>query len=528
VINSIAPHPEGSNFNVEVKGLFLVSAVQTLAEFRKIGDAVLIEHGIKEINPAQFYPSALRRAIHSAIFERFGSSGIFWIGLETPSKFSTLFSASSEGHQDSETAEEAKCIDGPSSRNATDNKFRRLVNQLLEHLNDIIKGSIRGAPPAFGWAIKTAASTDDFTYRIHNYSVSKQDHEAFNRGRLYYLLRKNTANNWNFQLNFVAKDSEDYDGYSRCAFDLTFKPMPLGATHEILLQNERWIARDNLLKQALDHALIQEERASQALSTLAKNHHQTMESIRYAAILQKNQLPKAERWKGQVTDLSVKWAPRDVIGGDIWWFGKPRSDGVSALSLIDCTGHGVPGAMLAVLVSNSLERLHLADPYLSPSAAIAGLQAALAQSFPRTGHGIEIDNGCEIIYLNIDFEHLLIEMAMCGIGAILHRHSSGTLERFQSPKSGLTANPDSLNGVQVSQISFEKGDRLLLVTDGVTDQIGGGGAPRTFGFKRLQDAYLETVGMELNRAVDYIFEKHERWQGDNFRRDDMTLICVEL
>jgi serine phosphatase RsbU (regulator of sigma subunit) len=512
---------------IEVQGAFLVSAVQTLAEMKKLGEGVLAEHGIEEIDSNAFYPSSLRRAIHSAIFERFGTSGIYWIGLETPSKF--LIAKTSVKHVlDQKIEHTHELIERASTKTDIGDGFKALIGEILGHLNAIVKGSIRGAPEDFGWAIKKNSSACNYTFRIHNFSVSKREHEAFNRARLHFLLRKHTPQKWDFSLLFIEDDSTDHDGYSCCAFDLNFKPMPVDLTHDGLLQKERWDARDNLLKRALDHSLAQEERASQALSVLAASHHQTMESIRYAAILQKNQLPRVERWDGRVSGHGEIWAPRDVIGGDIWWLGKPRSDFISALSLIDCTGHGVPGAMLAVLVSNSLERLHLADPYLSPMDALTGLQAALAQSFGNSGNYMEIDNGCEIIYMNINFERHLLEIAMSGIGAILYRRESNRVERIQAPKGGLTANSQSLTQVIISQILFQKGDRLLIATDGITDQIGGVGIPRSFGFRRLQEAYLETMSLSAKQATEVIYGKFENWQGNNMRRDDTTLICVDL
>jgi serine phosphatase RsbU (regulator of sigma subunit) len=82
--------------------------------------------------------------------------------------------------------------------------------------------------------------------------------------------------------------------------------------------------------------------------------------------------------------------------------------------------------------------------------------------------------------------------------------------------------------VIISQILFQKGDRLLIATDGITDQIGGVGIPRSFGFRRLQEAYLDTMSLSAKQATGVIYGKFENWQGNNMRRDDTTLICVDL
>ena len=72
---------------IEVKGAYIMSAIQTLAEFRRLGESALAALGVTSLEPQTFYPAELRRAIHSAIYDRFGTPGIFWVGLETPGFF---------------------------------------------------------------------------------------------------------------------------------------------------------------------------------------------------------------------------------------------------------------------------------------------------------------------------------------------------------------------------------------------------------------------------------------------------------
>ncbi|NBT00371.1 MAG: hypothetical protein EBS61_06980, partial [Betaproteobacteria bacterium] len=72
--------------------------------------------------------------------------------------------------------------------------------------------------------------------------------------------------------------------------------------------------------------------------------------MRYASVLQRAQLPSPADCGQYFADFAVSWEPRDLIGGDIWWFSRVGDSRRARLAMIDCTGHGVPGAMLAMLV----------------------------------------------------------------------------------------------------------------------------------------------------------------------------------
>lgn len=87
-----------------------------------------------------------------------------------------------------------------------------------------------------------------------------------------------------------------------------------------------------------------------------------VDSIRYASRLQRAQLPRMQRIEKHFSSFHAIWEPRDTIGGDVWWASLPDHEGRIVVAVADSTGHGVPGAMLSVLISTSLERMFASDP----------------------------------------------------------------------------------------------------------------------------------------------------------------------
>jgi serine phosphatase RsbU (regulator of sigma subunit) len=518
------PSPSG----IEVKGAYITSAVQTLAEFRKLGELALAEQGVTNIEPHLFYPVALRRSVHSAIYDRFGTPGVYWVGLETPNQFNPEAERrESEFHQII-----APTIDALAQANDDAARIAALeafIQAVITALNSTVAGSVRGHTFKAGWTAVAVGQASDLCFELTSLNTGLGLHEAFARGIMQWSLRTYMPDTLDFELSHVPQASRDHPGYSSVQYRLRFMPMAPEQTQALRLAQERAQAREALFGRALEHAVSQELRATQALQALALSHQTMVESIHYAAALQKQQLPKPLRWAARVRDLAVWWEPKDVIGGDMWWMDTATSTDASIrMALIDCTGHGVPGAMLALLVSNSLERIHLTEPSLAPLQAVAGVQQALQQSFGARDNPLDIDNGCDLLVLDIDPVKHRICAALAGLGLLLWRSRTQALEWMPSPRSGISADPNGLQRVAQGQLSYEPGDRLLLVTDGLTDQIGHTLPRRAFGYRRLQTALRQAHDLGASQCMEHLRQQWLEWQGDQLRRDDVTALVIDL
>jgi len=307
--------------------------------------------------------------------------------------------------------------------------------------------------------------------------------------------------------------------------------------------------RDQVFKRALSHAFEQEAIAEKALQDLTQvmkeqaqtlkeltqtlkeltlSNRYTMESIRYASLLQRNLLPKPAQWQHKLPDLAVHWQPKDIIGGDIWWMSSAAVDDILSIGLIDCTGHGVPGAMTAMLVSNALERQYLAASGSAPQDYFAAIQQTLSQSFGAADQVDAIDNGCDLLLLQIDRQRKTLKLGLDGIGLMLYRRKTQAVQWVESTRSGISAKLDSLTRTSGCELSFDEGDRLLCVTDGVTDQIGGPQNPRAYGYRRMQEVFSNSVASSAAEVVQALEHSVGEWQGAQLRRDDVTILCVDL
>jgi len=106
---------------------------------------------------------------------------------------------------------------------------------------------------------------------------------------------------------------------------------------------------------------------------LAELHTEMMDSVNYAGRIQSSLLPTRVALQAGLRSVGVLWEPRDVVGGDVYWRTEEDHDGSFTLALIDCTGHGVPGSLMSMLVVSALNRIYSEKPEIGPGEALSKL-----------------------------------------------------------------------------------------------------------------------------------------------------------
>ena len=263
---------------------------------------------------------------------------------------------------------------------------------------------------------------------------------------------------------------------------------------------------------------------------LDEAHQMLVGSVNYASRLQRGQLPRALRLEGRFASFDVIWEPRDTIGGDLWWVSSSKHEGPFVLAVADCTGHGVPGAMLSLLVSNSFERIYATDTDHDPVAALQLLDHYVRTGLNQDRPDSESDDGCDAAILRIDLERRRLEYAGAKLelwqlkisGEVL-RHSAARISLGYSQRPTEADRPD------LHVIEYDKDDTFVIVTDGFTDQIGGPDDRRvSYGYRRLQAVLANHAKSSVSDIAKAMKADFDAWQGHNLRRDDVTAVVFRL
>ena len=265
------------------------------------------------------------------------------------------------------------------------------------------------------------------------------------------------------------------------------------------------------------------------------------ESIAYAQIIQgallATSLGELRAW--DLPDQHLLWRPRDQVGGDAFFARRVDRDGHRGLflALMDCTGHGVPGAFTAMLMTSFLgHALDLALPW-EPGQVLAAVnrrvKEELGQAHAPEGQdsfkGTSADEGMDVTCLWIDQARGDVTFAGARHSLWVFRPDAQEPEEIKGDRIGVgyTSTPDQ-QAWNSQAHHFPPGTTLVGTSDGIVDQIGGN-RRIAFGKRHLWEAFREKVpGTPLQARLERAYAALETYQGLEPRRDDICLLAIRL
>jgi phosphoserine phosphatase RsbU/P len=266
------------------------------------------------------------------------------------------------------------------------------------------------------------------------------------------------------------------------------------------------------------------QQLEQAHAKLADANRLVMESIGYARRIQSSVLPDRAALEGAGLEVAVLWEPLHLVGGDYFWL--EEIDGLGILVVADCTGHGVPGAFLTLIVATALDRLLHERGLRDPVAILAALDGMVRTQLRQDGRGSESDDGldCGICI----WDPARSEIRFAGAGTALTIIDGAAVTRIRGAKRGLgyPQRADEQFGADETTQRVTPGQTFYLMTDGITDQMGSGpSGRRLLGHRGVTDILGAHQQAPLVEQVACLDAALSAYRGDEARRDDMTLVA---
>lgn len=271
-------------------------------------------------------------------------------------------------------------------------------------------------------------------------------------------------------------------------------------------------------KEGVERALAQLNLAN---TELEKANRFVNDGIRYASRIQTALLPDRGALDGLVQDLAVGWQPLDIVGGDYYWAGRFGNKGVVAI--MDCTGHGVPGAFMTAVVASSFSRILHHHGHEDPAEMLTQLNFLVKTALRQDRDSAVSNDGLDAAICVIDGD--TGEVTYAGANMPLLVNEGGVLRHIRGDRMslGYQDSPEDYR-FTAHTVAAAPGAVFYLFTDGVIDQVGGEGR-RLFGRKRLQSVLTEVGALPLNEQMDELFHRLSQWRGTERRRDDMTFLA---
>jgi serine phosphatase RsbU (regulator of sigma subunit) len=255
---------------------------------------------------------------------------------------------------------------------------------------------------------------------------------------------------------------------------------------------------------------------------LYRKNRDMLDSIAYASRIQKAILPHHELMHSVIPQFFVLYEPKQIVSGDFYWFYNRGHE--MLLAVVDCTGHGVPGAFLSVLAYSLLNQIVALSKSLEPQAILVELSARVQDTLKRQSHYADSTDGMDVALVHINLQTNECAFAGARRPMFLFRRSGGfeRLDGSRASVGGREMEPYSQYNIQLYT-----GDTLYLFTDGIADQFGGDKG-RKLSTRRFKDTLAQLQPFPLDDHYTHIKDLFTNWQGTNEQTDDILVLGMRV
>ncbi|MEZ4722175.1 MAG: SpoIIE family protein phosphatase [Flavobacteriales bacterium] len=284
-----------------------------------------------------------------------------------------------------------------------------------------------------------------------------------------------------------------------------------------------YVIRSNIARKRLNKEITQQKIEIEHQKELVEEkNREVTESITYAKRIQEAILPPRKLVKEYLSNSFVLYKPKDIVAGDFYWM-QPFGDWVF-FAAADCTGHGVPGAMVSVICNNGLNRSVREFGLRDPAQILDKTRDLVMQEFEKSEEDVKDGMDIALCALNTDTNELHYAGAQNPLWIV--RSGASEVEEIKGDKQpiGRYAEPRPFT---THHVKLEKGDTIYVFSDGYADQFGGvkGKKFKYASFKELLVSIQEKP-MEAQREI--INSRFEEWRGELEQIDDVCVIGVRI
>ncbi len=255
-----------------------------------------------------------------------------------------------------------------------------------------------------------------------------------------------------------------------------------------------------------------------------------LDSINYAKRIQSAILPSDKSITTSFKDIFVLYIPKDIVAGDFYWM--EHKDDKILVAAADCTGHGVPGAMVSVVCNNSLNRSVHEYGLTSPASILNKtkelVESEFAKSSERMLDGMDIALFSIEGYTNLQTNHTSYSIEFSGANNPMWiiRNNTDVIEEYKGDKLPIGLTDSTVPFSQV-HLQLSKGDCIYLFSDGFADQFGG---PRGKKFKSsgLRTLLMGIKHLSMSQQHTKLNDFFREWQGNLEQVDDVCVIGIRL
>jgi len=250
------------------------------------------------------------------------------------------------------------------------------------------------------------------------------------------------------------------------------------------------------------------------------------DSINYAQRIQSSILPDIRAVREYLPKSFIYYKPRDIVSGDFPWFFNRGND--IYIAAVDCTGHGVPGALLSFVGYFLLNNIVDHDRKVTASEVCDMLHYGVRKTLKQESEEAEARDGMDIAFCKIN--HVEKELQFAGAHRPLYHLRDGELIEYKGDRKAIGGIPHRKKEEENFTnyvIKYKRGDKFFFFSDGLPDQLGGT-EEKKYSPKRIRELILENKDLPIEKYSGLFAKDFEHYKGEGKQIDDVLLIGIEF
>ena len=258
-------------------------------------------------------------------------------------------------------------------------------------------------------------------------------------------------------------------------------------------------------------------------SELVQHNKDMLDSIQYASRIQEAILPDVQKIKNAFKDAFVLYQPKDVVSGDYYFFYQRGNK--AFVAAVDCTGHGVPGALMSFIANGALKEVIIKKGVEEPSEILYALDEELFLALNKSKDGVVSLDGMDVAIGVFDFVEQTFSYAGAFRPVLVVRDNE--LIEMEASRYPIGFYADVQKVFTTQTIDIKQNDAFYFFTDGYCDQFGGE-RKKKFNRKQFKELLLSAQDMEMSEQEAYLQYVLKNWRQEEPQTDDILVMGIKL
>jgi len=256
---------------------------------------------------------------------------------------------------------------------------------------------------------------------------------------------------------------------------------------------------------------------------LLQKRKELMASLKYASFIQRAVLPDDNFIQNKLKEFFIYHKPRDIVSGDFYYCAE--KDKLLVVAAGDCTGHGVPGALMSIMGTSFLNEILSKSGQVKPSRILNLLRERVMNALHQTGEELENKDAMDMALCVFDPKSKVLQYA--GANNPLYVIRKGALQEIKADKMPVGINAIEEESFTNHRVQLKSGDTVYLFSDGYADQFGGP-LNKKFKYGPMKELLMQISGKAMEEQKEILGQTMSDWMRNEAQVDDMLIFGIRF